>query len=305
MRRPAYAGEGDLQGGRGRAALPRPRADARASGATCRRPRSASTSWSPPSASWTSTALIDRGLHLLRRPLRPRRPVARRALPRGRAAPRAARRAPAATRAARPRARARRLTGAPAPCRMFTPPRRGGSTAAPAPGSRRGPPGRRRRRDAAAARRARRCSRGSPRDDDDPDVRARPGRPARRRPRSAPVVAPAKITRQRLQRDRPARAGRRGRRPAAPARFRRRQGRQRPAWSGRSPRAAEVRHGDAGRRGGPDRRRTGRYRSSPCRTSRQGGSVDLVLGTGFTALLPPAEAAAALSPSPSPTPAGC
>ena len=38
---------------------------------------------------------------------------------------------------------------------------------------------------------------------------------------------------------------------------------------------------------------------------RPGGSVDLVIGAGFTALVPPADAAAALSPSPSPTPAGC
>jgi hypothetical protein len=38
---------------------------------------------------------------------------------------------------------------------------------------------------------------------------------------------------------------------------------------------------------------------------RQGASVDLVLGAGFTGLLPPAEAAAALSPSPRPVPSGC
>lgn len=38
---------------------------------------------------------------------------------------------------------------------------------------------------------------------------------------------------------------------------------------------------------------------------RPDASVDLVLGAGFTRLLPPADAAAALSPSPQPVPSGC
>lgn len=38
---------------------------------------------------------------------------------------------------------------------------------------------------------------------------------------------------------------------------------------------------------------------------RRGGSVDLVLGTAFAGLRPPAEAAAAAQPTPQPVPSGC
>jgi hypothetical protein len=68
--------------------------------------------------------------------------------------------------------------------------------------------------------------------------------------------------------------------------------------------AAEVRHGDDGAAAA----RTVAAQVGPVVAvpdGRPGGSVDLVVGTGFTALVAPAEAAAALSPSPSPTPAGC
>jgi hypothetical protein len=67
--------------------------------------------------------------------------------------------------------------------------------------------------------------------------------------------------------------------------------------------AAEVRHSQAGVAAA----RTVAAQVGPEGTvvavpdDRPGGSVDLVLGAGFTALVPPAEAAAALSP----TPAGC
>jgi hypothetical protein len=68
--------------------------------------------------------------------------------------------------------------------------------------------------------------------------------------------------------------------------------------------AAEVRHGDDGAAAA----RTVAAQVGPVVAvpdGRPGGSVDLVVGTGFTALVAPADAAAALSPSPSPTPAGC
>lgn len=68
--------------------------------------------------------------------------------------------------------------------------------------------------------------------------------------------------------------------------------------------AAEVRHGDEGAAAA----RTVAAQVGPVVAvpdGRPGGSVDLVVGTGFTALVAPAEAAADLSPSPSPTPAGC
>ena len=74
--------------------------------------------------------------------------------------------------------------------------------------------------------------------------------------------------------------------------------------------AAEVRHGDRGAAaartvaaqvalGGE----VGQVVAVP--DGRAGASVDLVVGTGFTALATPAEAANALSPSPSPATAGC
>jgi hypothetical protein len=68
--------------------------------------------------------------------------------------------------------------------------------------------------------------------------------------------------------------------------------------------AAEVRHGDEGAAAA----RTVAAQVGPVVAvpdGRPGGSVDLVVGTGFTVLLTPAQAGAALSPSPSPTPAGC
>ena len=68
--------------------------------------------------------------------------------------------------------------------------------------------------------------------------------------------------------------------------------------------AGEVRHGDDGAAAA----RTVAAQVGPVVSvpdGRPGGSVDLVVGTGFTALVAPAEAAAVLSPSPSPTPAGC
>lgn len=68
--------------------------------------------------------------------------------------------------------------------------------------------------------------------------------------------------------------------------------------------AAEVRHSDEGAAAA----RTVAAQVGPVVAvpdGRPGGSVDLVVGTGFTALVAPAEAAAVLSPSPSPTPAGC
>jgi hypothetical protein len=68
--------------------------------------------------------------------------------------------------------------------------------------------------------------------------------------------------------------------------------------------AAEVRHGDDGAAAA----RTVAAQVGPVVSvpdGRRGGSVDLVVGTGFTALVAPAGAAAVLSPSPSPTPAGC
>ena len=68
--------------------------------------------------------------------------------------------------------------------------------------------------------------------------------------------------------------------------------------------AAEVRHGDAGAAGGRTvAAQVGAVVAVP--DGRPGGSVDLVVGTGFTGLAAPAEVAAALSPSPSPTPSGC
>jgi hypothetical protein len=68
--------------------------------------------------------------------------------------------------------------------------------------------------------------------------------------------------------------------------------------------AAEVRHSTAG----VDAARTvaahvGEVVAVP--DQRPGASVDLVLGAGFTRLLPAADAAAALSPTPQPRPAGC
>ena len=68
--------------------------------------------------------------------------------------------------------------------------------------------------------------------------------------------------------------------------------------------AAEVRHGDRGAAAARTvAAQVGEVVAVP--DGRAGASVDLVVGTGFTALVPPGEAAAALSPSPSPTPAGC
>jgi len=68
--------------------------------------------------------------------------------------------------------------------------------------------------------------------------------------------------------------------------------------------AAEVRHGDEGAAAARTvAAQVGTVVAVP--DGRPGGSVDLVVGTGFTALVTPAEAAAALSPFPSPTSAGC
>jgi hypothetical protein len=66
--------------------------------------------------------------------------------------------------------------------------------------------------------------------------------------------------------------------------------------------AAEVRHGEPGAAAARViAAQVGTVTAVP--DGRAGRSVDLVLGADFTALVPPAEAAAALSPSP--TPAGC
>jgi hypothetical protein len=68
--------------------------------------------------------------------------------------------------------------------------------------------------------------------------------------------------------------------------------------------AAEVRHSDTG----ADAARTVAAQVGDVVVvpdQRPGASVDLVLGAGFTGLVPPAEAAAALTPTPEPRPAGC
>jgi hypothetical protein len=68
--------------------------------------------------------------------------------------------------------------------------------------------------------------------------------------------------------------------------------------------AAEVRHSDHG----ADAARTVAAQVAGVVVvpdQRPGASVDLVLGAGFTGLVPTAEAAAALTPTPEPRPAGC
>ena len=143
----------------------------------------------------------------------------------------------------------------------------------------------------------------STRGDDEPDVRAQPERPC---PTSSPVpsaLAPAKVRVNVYNA-----TDRRGLAAKVAGQLEQRGFDVRKVDNdplGRTVTGAvEVRHGDDGAAAARSvAAQVGPVVSVP--DGRPGGSVDLVVGTGFTALVAPAEAAAVLSPSSSPTPAGC